>query len=41
MTAVVVEVDAHEGPVYVPCEDALYFTSLPAPDVAIKRLSLS
>jgi gluconolactonase len=41
MTALVVEVDAHEGPVYVPDEDALYFTSLPAPDVAIKRLSLS
>jgi gluconolactonase len=41
MTAVVVEVDAHEGPVYVPDEDALYFTSVPAPDVAIKRLSLA
>ncbi|MGZ4270148.1 MAG: SMP-30/gluconolactonase/LRE family protein [Solirubrobacteraceae bacterium] len=41
MTAVVVEVDAHEGPVYVPEEDALYFTSVPAPDVAIKRLSLA
>jgi gluconolactonase len=41
MTAVVVEVDAHEGPVYVPEEDALYFTSVPAPDSAIKRLSLS
>jgi gluconolactonase len=40
MTAVVAEVDAHEGPVYVPDEDALYFTSVPAPDVAIKRLSL-
>ncbi len=40
MTAVVVEVDAHEGPVYVPDEDALYFTSVPAPGVAIKRLSL-
>ena len=41
MTAVVVEVDAHEGPVHVPVEDALYFTSVPAPDVAIKRLSLA
>jgi gluconolactonase len=41
MTAVVAEVDAHEGPVYVPDEDALYFTSLPAPGVAIKRLSLA
>jgi gluconolactonase len=41
MTAVVVEVDAHEGPVYVPDEDALYFTSVPAPEVAIKRLSLA
>jgi gluconolactonase len=27
----VVETDAHEGPVYVPGEDALYFTSLPRP----------
>ena len=41
MTAMVVEVDAHEGPVYVPDEDALYFTSVPAPEVAIKRLSLA
>ena len=41
MTALVAEVDAHEGPVYVPEEDALYFTSVPAPDVAIKRLSLA
>ena len=41
MTAVVVEVDAHEGPVHVPAEGALYFTSVPAPDVAIKRLSLA
>ena len=41
MTAVVLEVDAHEGPVYVPDEDALYFTSVPAPEVAIKRLPLA
>ena len=37
-----VEVDAHEGPVYVPEENALYFTSLRdhvAP-VSIKRLAL-
>jgi gluconolactonase len=43
------KVDAHEGPVYVPNEDALYFTTLPgsgdvpvpeSPRVAIKRLSL-
>ena len=33
--------NAHEGPVYVPEDGALYFTSVPAPDVAIKRLSLS
>jgi gluconolactonase len=33
-------VDAHEGPVYVAEEDALYFTSVPRPHVAIKRLSL-
>ncbi|MEW6471447.1 MAG: SMP-30/gluconolactonase/LRE family protein [Actinomycetota bacterium] len=45
----VVSVDAHEGPVYVPAEDALYFTTLPRqgdvpnpgfPVVAIKRLAL-
>jgi gluconolactonase len=40
VTTLVAEVDAHEGPIYVPEEDALYFTSVPAPDVAIKRLSL-
>jgi gluconolactonase len=37
--------DAHEGPVYVAAEDALYFTTLPGPPrqrplVAIKRLAL-
>src|SRR5919202_2328757 len=46
----VVDVDAHEGPVYVPDEDALYFTTLPKPtdvllpafrNVAIKRLALN
>jgi gluconolactonase len=36
----VAEIDAHEGPVYVAEEDALYFTSLPRPRVDIKRLSL-
>jgi len=42
----VAEVDAHEGPVYLGDEDALYFTSLPgasvdgSPSVQIKRLSL-
>jgi gluconolactonase len=45
----VVDVDAHEGPVYVPGEDALYFTSLPVViddplpgtrRVAVKRLAL-
>lgn len=37
-----VDVDAHEGPVYVPGEDALYFTSVPrpGPHVDIKRLDL-
>jgi gluconolactonase len=37
-----VDVDAHEGPVYVEAEHALYFTSLPKPGprVAIKRLEL-
>src|SRR5919108_277706 len=45
----VVAADAHEGPVYVADEDALYFTTLPRPGklplpgvpvVAIKRLAL-
>jgi gluconolactonase len=45
----VAECDAHEGPVYVPEDDALYFTSLPRrqelpqpgrPRVAIRRLAL-
>ena len=45
----VVDVDAHEGPVYVADQDVLYFTTLPAPTdvplpgslrVAIKRLAL-
>jgi gluconolactonase len=43
----VADTDAHEGPVYSPGEDALYFTSLPrpapdtgSPDVSIKRLAL-
>ena len=27
--ALVAETDAHEGPVYIPGEDALYFTTLP------------
>jgi gluconolactonase len=45
----VVDIDAHEGPVYVPEEDALYFTSLPResripgpgfPVVDVKRLAL-
>jgi gluconolactonase len=42
----VVDVDAHEGPVYVADEDALYFTTLPRqrlagfPEVAIKQLAL-
>jgi gluconolactonase len=38
----VIDVDAHEGPVYVPGEDALYFTTLPQPGarVDIKRLAL-
>jgi len=38
----VVDVDAHEGPVYVEAEHALYFTTLPQPGplVSIKRLDL-
>jgi gluconolactonase len=38
-----IDVDAHEGPVYVPEEDALYFTSVPVgpgPRVDSKRLAL-
>lgn len=44
----VVQADAHEGPVYIAAEDALYFTSVPrwttagghrAPLVAIRRLA--
>jgi gluconolactonase len=47
--ALVAETDAHEGPVYIPGEDALYFTTVPRapaipvpgmPQAAIKRLSL-
>jgi gluconolactonase len=34
----VAEVDAHEGPVYVAEEDALYFTTVRTATVAIKRL---
>jgi hypothetical protein len=40
------EVDAHEGPVHCPDEDAVYFTTLPrpgadrTPSVQIKRLAL-
>jgi gluconolactonase len=43
----VLEVDAHEGPVYSPDEDALYFTTVPqradgrVPHVAIRRLDLA
>src|SRR6516225_4890847 len=45
----VIAIDAHEGPVYVASEDALYFTSVPRgedvaapgfPEVAIKRVAL-
>ncbi len=42
----VVDADAHEGPVYVAEEDALYFSTLPrgretgSPEVNIKRLAL-
>jgi gluconolactonase len=36
----VAEIDAHEGAVYVENENALYFTTVPSPKVAIKRLSL-
>jgi gluconolactonase len=35
------ETDAHEGPVYVADEDALYFTTVRRDAVAIKRLALA
>jgi len=47
--ALVAETDAHEGPVYIPGEDVLYFTSLPGrvdipapgtPCAHVKRLAL-
>jgi gluconolactonase len=47
--ALVAETDAHEGPVYVPGEDALYFTTVPRaagvpasgmPQAVIRRLAL-
>ena len=37
----VVETDAHEGPVYAADEDALYFTSVRRDRVSIKRLALA
>jgi gluconolactonase len=46
----VAETDAHEGPVYIPGHDALYFTTLPrpgnipapgTPQAAIRRLALN
>ena len=39
----IVEINAHEGPVYVADEHALYFTSFPRPrpHVAIRRLDIS
>ena len=46
----VAETDAHEGPVYVPGEDVLYFTTVPQaadpmeagePRAAIRRLALN
>lgn len=41
---VLIETNAHEGPVYVASEHALYFTTLPEPgpkNIAIKRLRLA
>ena len=35
------EIDAHEGPVYVADEDAVYFTTVRSASVAIKRLRLA
>lgn len=41
---VLIETNAHEGPVYVAAEHALYFTTVPEPgpkNIAIKRLQLT
>jgi gluconolactonase len=41
---VLIETNAHEGPVYVASENALYFTTVPEPgpkNIAIKRLQLA
>jgi len=41
---VLIETNAHEGPVYVPSEHALYFTTVPEPgpkNIAIMRLQLA
>jgi gluconolactonase len=41
--SVLIETNAHEGPVYVAAEHALYFTTVPEPgpkNIAIKRLQL-
>jgi gluconolactonase len=41
---ILVETNAHEGPVYVAAEHALYFTTVPEPgpkNIAIKRLQLA
>jgi gluconolactonase len=37
----VIETDAHEGPVYVPEDDALYFTTTRAGGAEIRRLALA
>ncbi|MGH3116113.1 MAG: SMP-30/gluconolactonase/LRE family protein [Gaiellales bacterium] len=37
----VADTDAHEGPVYVADEDALYFTTIRTESVALKRLALA
>jgi gluconolactonase len=39
--SVVAQTDAHEGPVYVAAEDAVYFTSVPNGVTAIKRIDLA
>jgi gluconolactonase len=42
--SVLIETNAHEGPVYVAAEHALYFTTVPEPgptNIAIKRLRLT
>jgi gluconolactonase len=47
VVSVVAEVDAHEGPTYLPADDALYVTTVPrrsagaSPRAQVKRIALA